>query len=64
MGILLDGAGGDRGSLGRTEGGAARGERSTEKRVGQAEAERAEVTVINQSMDWNTSFANCTWLIL
>ena len=31
MGILLDGAGRGRGSLGGTEGGAARGERSTEK---------------------------------
>jgi len=47
MGILLDGAGGGRGSLGRTEGGAARGERSTEKGVGQAGAECTGVMVVD-----------------
>jgi len=64
MGILPDGAGGGRGGLGRTEGGAAGGERSTEKGVGWAGAERAEVTVVDRSVDWNASFANCAWSIL
>ena len=40
MGTLPDGAGGGRGGLGRMEGGAAEGERSTEKGVGRARAER------------------------
>jgi len=62
MGIPLDGEGG--GGLGRTEGKAAGGEWSTEKRVGRARAEHARVTVVDWSMDWNASFANCTWLIL
>jgi len=26
--------------------------------------ERAEVTVVDQSIDWNASFANHAWLIL
>ena len=47
MGILLDGAGRGGGGLGGTEGGAAGGEWSTEKRVGRARAECAEVTVVN-----------------
>ena len=47
MGILLDGAGRGGGGLGGTEGGAAGGEWSTEKRVGQARAECAEVTVVD-----------------
>jgi len=47
MGILLDGAGRGRGSLGGTEGGAARGERSTEKGVDQAGAECTGVTVVD-----------------
>jgi len=64
MGIPLDSAGRGGGGLGRMEGGAAGAERSTEKGVGQARAERAEVTVVDQSVDWNTSFANCAWLIL
>jgi len=64
MGILLDGAGGGGGGLGETEGGAARGERSTEKGVGRARAEHAGVTVIDQSVDWNASFANRAWSIL
>jgi len=51
MGILPDGAGGGRGSLGGTEGEAAGGKQSTEKGVGQAGAEYAGVTVIDQSMD-------------
>jgi len=64
MGVPLDGVDEGEGGLGGMEGRAARGEQSTEKRVGQAGAERAEVTVINQSMDWNASFANCAWSIL
>jgi len=58
MGTPPDGAGRGGGGLGRMEGRAAGGERSTEKGVGRARAERAEVTVIDQSVDWNTSFAN------
>jgi len=58
MGTPPDGAGGGGGGLGRMEGRAAGGERSTEKGVGRARAERAEVTVIDQSVDWNASFAN------
>jgi len=58
MGTPLDGAGGGKGGLGGTEGGAARGERSTEKGVGRARAECAGVTVVDQSVDWNASFAN------
>jgi len=64
MGTLLDGAGGGRGGLGGTEGRAAEGDRSTEKGVGRARAERAGVMVVDQSMNWNTSFANCAWSIL
>jgi len=62
--IPPDGIGGSRGGLGRMEGGAAGGEQSTEKGVGRVETEHTEVMVIDQSMDWNTLFANCTWLIL
>jgi len=58
MGIPPDGAGGGRGGLGRTEGGAARGEQSTEKGIGRAGAEHAGVMVVDQSVDWNASFAN------
>jgi len=64
MGIPLDGAGRGGGGLSRTEGGAARGEQSTEKGVGRARAEHAGVMVIDQSVDWNASFANRAWSIL
>jgi len=64
MGILLDDVGRGGEDLGGTEGGAAGGEQSTEKGVGRAGAERAGVIVINQSMDWNASFANHAWSIL
>jgi len=64
MGIPPDGIGRSGGGLGRTEGRAAGGEWSTEKGVGRVETERARVTVVDQSMDWNTLFANCTWSIL
>jgi len=64
MGTPPDGAGGGRGGLGRMEGRAARGERSTEKGVGRARAERAGVTVVDRSVDWNASFANYAWSIL
>ena len=64
MGIPPDGAGGGGGGLGGTEGGAAGGEQSTEKGVGRAGAECTRVTVVDQSMDWNASFANRTWSIL
>jgi len=53
MGIPLDGAG-------RATGGG----RSTKKGVGQVGAERAGVMVIDQSVDWNASFASCAWSIL
>jgi len=64
MGIPPDGAGGGSGGLGGTEGGATGGERSTKKGVGRVEAERAEVTVVDRSMDWNASFASRAWSIL
>ena len=64
MDIPLDGAGRGGGGLGRTEGGAAGEEQSTEKGVGRAGAERAGVTVVNWSVDWNASFANRAWSIL
>jgi len=64
MGIPPDGAGGGGGGLGRTEDGATGGERGTEKRVGRIEAERAGVTVADQSVDWNASFASRAWSIL
>jgi len=51
MGIPLDGAGGGGKGLGRTEGGATGGERSTKKGVGRVGVEHAEVTVINRSVD-------------
>jgi len=64
MGILPDGAGRGGGDLGETEGRAAGGEQSTEKGVGRAGAERAGVTVVDWSVDWNTLFTNCAWSIL
>jgi len=64
MGIPLDGAGRGSGGLGGTEGGATGGERSTKKGVGRVGAERAGVTVVDQSMDWNASFASHAWSIL
>jgi len=64
MGIPLDGVGRGRGGLCGMEGGAAGGKQSTEKGVGQVRAECTGVIVVNQSIDWNASFANCTWLIL
>jgi len=64
MGIPPDGAGGGGRGLGGTEGGATGGEWSTEKGVGQVGAERAGVTVVDQSVDWNASFASRAWLIL
>ena len=64
MGTLVDSAGGGRGGLGGMEGGAAGGERSTKKGVGRAGVERAGVTVVDWSVDWNTSFANRAWSIL
>jgi len=64
MGISLDGAGGGGRGLGGMEGGAAGEEWSTEKGVGRVGAERAGVTVVNRSVDWNISFASRTWSIL
>ena len=64
MGTLLDGTGGGGEGLGGMEGGAAGGERSTEKGVGRVGVERAEVTVVDRSVDWNASFANRAWSIL
>jgi len=51
MGILPDGADKGGGGLGRTEGGAAGGERSTEKEVSRVRAERVGVTVVDRSVD-------------
>jgi len=64
MGIPPDVADGDSGGLGRTEGRATGGERSTEKGVGQVGAGRAGVIVVDRSVDWNASFASCAWSIL
>jgi len=64
MGIPPDGAGRGRRGLGGMEGRATEGEQSTEKGVGRARAECAEVMVIDRSIDWNTSFANHAWSIL
>ena len=64
MGTSPDSAGGGGGGLGGMEGGAAGGEQSTEKEVGRARVERARVTVVNRSVDWNALFANYTWSIL
>ena len=64
MDIPPDGAGRGRGGLGGTEDRAAGGEQSTEKGVNRARAERAGVTVVDRSMDWNASFANRAWSIL
>ena len=59
-----DGAGRGGGGLGGTEGRATGGERSTEKEVGRVGAERAGITVVDWSVDWNASFASRAWLIL
>jgi len=64
MGIPPDGADRDGRGLGGMEGRATGGERSTEKEVGRVGAERAGVTVVDRSVDWNASFASCTWSIL
>ena len=64
MGILPDGADEGGGGLGRTEGGAAGGERSTEKGVSRVGAERVGVTVVDRSVDWNALFASRAWSIL
>jgi len=64
MGIPPDSAGGGGGGLEGTEGRATGGERSTEKGVGRVGAERAGVTVVDRSMDWNASFTSCAWSIL
>jgi len=64
MGIPLDGAGGDGGGLGGTEGRAAGGEQSTKKGIGRARAKCTGVTVVDWSVDWNASFADCAWSIL
>jgi len=59
-----DSAGRGGGGLGGMEGRAAGEERSTEKGIGRARAERAGVTVVDQSVDWNALFANRAWSIL
>jgi len=64
MGIPPDGAGGGSGGLGGIEGGATGGEQSTEKGIGRVGTERAGVTVVDRSMDWNASFASHAWSIL
>ena len=64
MGISLDGAGRGGGGLGRMEGRATGGERSTEKGVGRVGVERVGVTVVDRSVDWNASFASRAWSIL
>ena len=40
------------------------GGQSTEKGVGLGRAEHAGVAVVDQSVDWNASFANHAWSIL
>jgi len=64
MGISPDGAGRGGRGLGKTEGGATGGEQSTKKEVGRVGAEHARVTVVDQSIDWNASFASRAWSIL
>ena len=64
MGIPLDGAGRGGGGLGGTEDRATGGEQSTKKGVGRVGAEHARVMVVDQSVDWNASFASRTWSIL
>jgi len=64
MGIPPDGAGRGGGGLGGTEGRATGGEWSTKKGVGRIGAERAGVTVVDRSVDWNALFASRAWLIL
>jgi len=64
MGIPPDGADGGGRGLGGTEGRATRGEQSTEKEVGRVGAGHARVIVVDQSMDWNASFASHAWSIL
>jgi len=64
MGIPLDGAGRGGGGLDGMEGGVTGGERSTEKGVGRVGVECAGVTVVDRSVDWNTSFASRAWSIL
>jgi len=64
MGIPPDSAGGGSRGLGGTEGRATGEERSTEKGVGRVGAKHAGVMVVDRSMDWNASFANCAWSIL
>jgi len=61
MGIPLDDVGGGGEGLGRMEGGATRGEQSTEKGIGRVRVEHAKVMVVDWSIDWNTSFANHAW---
>ena len=46
------------------EGGATRGGWSIKSRVNQERAECIGVEVIEWSMDWKASFANCAWSIL
>jgi len=64
MGIPPDGVGGGGGGLDETEGRATGGERSTKKGVGRVGAERAEVTVVDRSVDWNALLASHAWSIL
>jgi len=64
MGIPPDSAGRGGGGLGGTEGRATGGEQSTKKGVGRVGVERAGVTVVDRSVDWNASFASCAWSIL
>jgi len=64
IGIPLDGADKGDGGLGGTEDEATGGEWSTEKGVGRVGAGCTGVTVVDRSMDWNTSFASHAWSIL
>jgi len=64
MGIPLDSAGRGGRGLGGTESRATGGEQSTKKGVGRVGAERAGVTVVDQSIDWNASFTSRAWSIL
>jgi len=62
MGIPLDGAGGE--GLGRIGGGASRGGRNIERGAERGRAEREEVKIVVQSMNWKASLASLVWSIL
>ena len=62
MGIPPDSI--DRGNLGGIEGRAGWGEQNIKRGVNQERTERVRAEVVDQSIDWKTSFANHAWSIL